>query len=205
MLIIAGCYIPPVPFPIPEEVALKLIADPPFYPGEVVSGTVVRLYQHFALLNVRGHKMALETQLMSWSVCRDASSVLGIGARIEAMALTRDYPARRKEWSLSNYRGMMSGGFWLSRLPLLENPWPTLADLYPDGSMVDVELVDFDRKNDAIVRFPGGARALAAMSGFYRHARNNSRLAIKPIIGEQLKVTVRGKLDGKYWLRPKFV
>lgn len=193
-----------MPFPIPEEVALRLIADPPFYPGEVVSGTVVRLYQHFALLNVRGCKMPLETPLMSWNEHRDASSVLEIGQRIEVMALTSDYHTRQKGRSRSNYQGMMSGGYWLSRLPLLENPWPALAERYPDGSIVEVELVDFDRKNDTIVRFPGGARALAAMCGFYRHARNMKRLAIKPVIGERLKVIVRGKLDGEYWLQPKF-
>lgn len=183
---------------------MRLIADPPFYPGEVVSGTVVRLYQHFALLNVRGYKMALETPLMSWNEHRDASSVLEIGQRIEVMALTSDYHTRQKGRSRSNYQGMMSGGYWLSRLPLLENPWPALAERYPDGSIVEVELVDFDRKNDAIVRFPGGARALAAMCGFYRHARNMKRLAIKPVIGERIKVIVRGKLDGEYWLQPKF-
>lgn len=183
---------------------MRLIADPPFYPGEVVFGTVVRLYQHFALLNVRGYKMALETPLMSWNEHRNASSVLEVGQRVDAMALTPNCHTRQKGRRRSNYQGMMSGGYWLSRLPLLDDPWPALAKRYPDGSMVEVELVDFDRKNDAIIEFPEGARALAAMCGLYRHARNNNRLAIKPVIGERLKVIVRGKLDGKYWLQPIF-
>lgn len=183
---------------------MRLIADPPFYPGEVVFGTVVRLYQHFALLNVRGYKMALEIPLMSWSEHRGASSILEIGQRIDAMALTRDYHTRQRGRSRSNYQGMMSGGYWLSRLPLLENPWPALAERYPDGSTVDVELVDFDRKNDAIIQFPEGARARVPMIGLDRYARRYNRIAIKPVIGEKLKVIVRGKLDGEYWLQPKF-
>lgn len=183
---------------------MKSFADLPFYPGEVVFGTVARLYQHFALLNVRGYKMPLETPLMSWNALRDASSILEIGQRIEAMALTSDYHARQKGRSRSSYQGMISGGYWLSRLPLLENPWPALAERYPDGAVVEVELVDFDRKSDAIVQFPEGARAVASMCGLYRHAKNNNRLTIKPVIGERLRVIVRGKLDGTHWLQPIF-
>lgn len=181
---------------------MKSFADPPFYPGELVFGTVVRLYQHFALLNVRGYKMPLETPLMSWNELRDASSILEIGQRIEVMALPRNYHARQKGRSRSNYQGMMSGGYWLSCLPLLENPWPTLAERYPDGSMVEVELVDFDWKNDSIVQFPEGARTRVPMIGLDRIARRNNRLAIRPIVGEKLRVIVRGDLNGRYWLQP---
>lgn len=182
---------------------MKLIADPPFYPGEVVSGTVVRLYQHFALLNVRGFKMPLETHLISWDAVMNVSSMLEIGQRTDVMVMTRNkfFDLRRQE--RSSYSNI-SSGYWLSRLPLLENPWPALAERYPDGSVVEVELVEYDRKNDTIVKLPEGLMARVPMVALDRYARRNKRLPMRPLPGESFKVIVRGNLAGHYWLQPYF-
>lgn len=183
---------------------MKLIADPPFYPGEVVFGTVVRLCRHFAELNVRGYKIPLDTRLISWDEISSASSILEIGQRIEVMALTRNHHIRQSRQDKSDHRGTMSDGYWLTRLPLLENPWPVLAERYPDGSVVEVELIEFGLKNDAIVQFPEGARTRVPMIGLDRYAKRHNRLAMRPLLGESFRVTVRGTLNGKYWLQPYF-
>jgi hypothetical protein len=92
--------------------------------------------------------------------------------------------------------------YWLSRLPLLDNPWPALERKYPNGSVLEVELVGYDKSNDAFVKLPEGVMAKVPMISLQRYARLKKQTLQAPLIGDSFRVILHGKLSGNFWLQP---
>lgn len=175
---------------------------PPFYPGEVVVGIVRKLRHHEAVLDVRGWRMPLEARLMSWNRVRSVSLDLELGQRLEVMVLTPETHVRLHACDRPSVMGKVHG-YFISRLPLLENPWPALAETYPDGSEIEVELVRYERKGYAIVRIADSVLSEMPMIGLERHAGRNQLLPVRPLPGDMIRVCVRGNLSGHFWLEPR--
>ena len=63
--------------------------DPPFYPGEVVTGRVTSLGYNHAALNVRGWPMLLDQELICWDALRSPAEVLAVDDKIKVMVQTQ--------------------------------------------------------------------------------------------------------------------
>ena len=180
---------------------MKINIDSLFFSGEVVTGTVIKLHHRFALIEMRGYKLPLESHLMSWESVIEPSSVFEAGERVKVMVMTQKSKMglRRSERSILTNR---NSDYWLTRLPLLENPWPFLERQYPDGSVVEVELVGYDKSNDAFVKLPEGVMAKVPMISLQRYARLKKQTLQAPLVGDSFRVIVHGKLNGNFWLQP---
>ncbi len=126
---------------------------PPFYSGETVVGRVVGLAPRFATIKVCGRIVPLEVAFMDWNALRTADEALSIGDRVEAVVYTGnrldEFHQRRWMWPKQVWNGA-----WLNRLPLLDDPWPRLMEKYSDGSVVEVEMVDYVNWYIARARLP---------------------------------------------------
>ena len=176
--------------------------NPPFYPGELVVGTVTKLRPAAAELDVRGWRMPLEARLMSWNRVRRVSLDLEIGQRLEVMVLTEASHVALHACCRPKPTGKVHG-YFLTRLPLLDNPWPALAEKYPDGSEIEAELVSYDRNGDATVRIADSVLSEARMAGLDRYVERNRLPPVRPWPGEITVVRVRGNLATDYWLEPR--
>jgi len=176
---------------------------PPFFAGELVVGTVRKLYRCMAELDVRGWQMPLNTGLMSWGELKHSASMLEIGQRLEVMVLSRNSIVSPDEWKRSRYSGSQVEGYWISRLPLLKNPWPELAKIYPDGSVIEVEFVEYDfNGSQAFVKLSEEILGKVSMIQVLHRSRFDSSFPIQLLPGETIRVMVHGKFDFGYWLRP---
>ncbi len=129
--------------------------DALFSPAEIVSGRVVGINPRFATLKIRCELVPLEKKCITWSALKSAEEVLSLGDRVEVMVFegSSDHMAhlRYHLWPKQVWEGR-----WSSRLPLLDDPWPSLMDRYPEGSVVEVEMVDYVNWYIARVRLPDG-------------------------------------------------
>ncbi|MFZ4534955.1 hypothetical protein [Propionivibrio sp.] len=164
--------------------------DPPFYPGETVVGRVVSLGPRFATIDIGGWQVPLETAFIDWNAYRTPGEVLSLGDRLNAVihddgrldSLYRRHGLRPKQiWD----------GFWLSRLPLLEDPWPALALKYPDGSVVEVEMIDYVNWYIARVRMPEGLVIELRTGDIHLKTKRSSNFLRKLHQGERFKVVFR--------------
>lgn len=128
--------------------------DLPFRSGEIVAGSVVDLRPNFAVIRVCGQLLPIATRDLEWNVILQAAEMLSIGDRLKAVV----YFAGDNEHG-NNQRTPPAcawNGMWLTRLPLLENPWRVLKEKYSEGSVVEVEMIDYVNWYVARVRFPEG-------------------------------------------------
>jgi len=129
--------------------------DPPFYPGEAISGRVVEINDRFAVINVRGWALPLEIKFIDWNFVRSPSDRFSVGDRVETVV--HDGPLRadyyRKYWLSPK---QIWHGYHLTRLPFLYNFWPELNNKYSEGSVVEVEFLDYTNWYIARVRMPEG-------------------------------------------------
>jgi hypothetical protein len=130
--------------------------DPPFYPNEAVTGHVVELNGWFAVVKVRGWELPLEKRFISWDVLKTASDALSISERIQVVvhaesAGKQDYQRRHL------YPTLFWHGFWLSRLPLLETPRQKYQSRYEEGSIIEVEFMDYINYYTARAKMPDGS------------------------------------------------
>ena len=177
--------------------------DPPFYPGEIVTGRVLKLLRNRAILDVRGWTMPLDKRLICWDALRCPSEVLSTGEKIEVMIQTYNHfdPIHKKAWAQISSK---FEGFWLTRLPLLENPWPRLIAKYPEGSIVEIEIVDYTALHTARARFPKGLLVEVPTLGMIRYAQQKNRPVRSFHPKERFNVVVRGTMPFHYWLQPYF-
>lgn len=176
--------------------------DPPFYPGEIVTGRVLKLKSAQAILNVRGWTIPLDKRLIGWDVLYSPAEVLSVGENIKVVIQTHACcdPVHKKVRTYFD----QCGEFWISRLPLLENPWPELAAKYPDGSVVEVEMVNYTAPHTARARFPEGLLVEVPLIGLARYARQKNQPVRRLHPKEQFSVMVRGSMPLRYWLQPCF-
>ena len=93
-------------------------------------------------------------------------------------------------------------GFWISRLPLIENPWPGLCAKYPDGTIVEVEMVDYLDRHTARAKLPEGLLVGVPLIGLVRYAQRNHRPLERFYPNECFNVMVHGTMPFNYWLQP---
>jgi hypothetical protein len=76
-------------------------------------------------------------------------------------------------------------------VPLLENPWPVLRAKYPEGSVVEVEMVDYVNWYIARVKMPEGLLVELRTNDIHLRTRK-SNAHLRPLNqGERFKVVFR--------------
>jgi len=134
---------------------VKKLIDPPFYAGEVVKARVLSVLRFYAVVEVRRWQMRLDKELLSWEALRYTSEVLSVGDHIDVLIQSTEHfdPLGESRCYRSDH---ITFGFWLTRLPLLKNPWPDIEAKYSTGSVVEVEFIDYVNWYIARVRLPEG-------------------------------------------------
>lgn len=172
---------------------------PPFFPEETVSGRVVSLSDRFAVVNVRGWLLPLETRFTDWNYLKRPSDLLSTGDRLDVVVHDE------KVTPLIYRRQLMSAkfawhGYWLDRLPLLHNFWPELEARYTEGSVVEVEFIDYTNWYIARVRMPEGY--IVEMRTNDIHPRMKSqRFSFKFQPGESFRVVIRTLSRRSMWVQ----
>ncbi|MBL8421317.1 MAG: hypothetical protein JNK92_11855 [Dechloromonas sp.] len=90
-----------------------------------------------------------------------------------------------------NRRQNFVGGFWLSRLPLFPNPWPALEEKYPDGSVVEVELIDYVNWYILRAKLPEGLAVELRTNNVHPCSGRHTELGRKLLPGEKIEVVFR--------------
>lgn len=161
-----------------------------FGTGEIVSGRVVALAPRFAALEIRQVLVPLGKEHMSWSALKSAEEAIGIGDRVEVMVFEGkdDHPSHRRYriWPRQIWDGR-----WASRLPLLDDPWPGLEEQYPEGSVVEVEMVDYVNWYIARVRLPDGLLVELRTNDIHLHTASNDQYARTLRPGERFRIVFR--------------
>ena len=128
--------------------------DLPFRSGEIVAGCVVGLRPNFAVVRVCGQLLPIISRNLDWNAIRQPSEILSIGDRLEAVVFIEGDKIYHN-WRSSS-PPLAWNGVWLTRLPLLVNPWILVREMYAEGSVVEVEMIDYVNWYIARVRFPEG-------------------------------------------------
>lgn len=170
---------------------MKAYPELPFYAGEIVAGKVIRLTNHYAVMDIRGVELPLETQFITWDALAKPAENLSLGDRLEVMMqFGKAIPEQRKlfyPWPKYD-----KDGFWLNRLPLLDNPWPTLCKRYQDGSVVEVEMIDYVNWYIARVRMPEGLIVELRTNDIHLSAsRRSKNYGRKLYRGERIRIVFR--------------
>lgn len=126
-----------------------------FYPEQIVTGRVIAMNDGFASIDVQGQVLPLENRFINWNSIGKPSAHLRLGERIQAVVHSKQckdtiYACRtltpRVFWQ----------GFWLDRLPLLDDPWPHFKSRHPEGSILEVEFLGYTNFYVAKVRTESG-------------------------------------------------
>ncbi len=172
---------------------------PPFFPEETIAGRVVSLSDRFAVLDIRGWHLPLETRFIDWNYLKNPSEILSIGCLLDVVVHDgKMIPAIYRRQFMSPK--FVWHGYWLDRLPLLENFWPELEERYTEGSVVEVEFIDYTNWYIGRVRMPGGY--IVEMRTNDIHPRMKSqRLSFKFQPGESFKVIIRQLSRRSMWVQ----
>ena len=174
-----------------------------FSPGEIVSGRVIALSPRFATLEIRSAMVPLGKECITWSALKSVEEALSLGDRVEVMVFEgeSDHPAHRRYrlWPRQVWDGR-----WASCLPLLDDPWPSLEDQYPEGSVVEVEMVDYVNWYIARVRLPGGLVVELRTNDIHLRTRKSDQY-VRPLRpGERFKVVFRRLYRPGGWVERHF-
>lgn len=140
--------------------------------GQVIEGEVKRLTDFGAFVEVNGVDGLLHVSEISWGRINKSSDVLKVGEKIKVYVLSVD--KENKKLSLSAKK-------------LVEDPWITVEEKYPVGSVVLGKVVRFSNFG-AFIELEAGVDALAHISEI-SHKR-----IVKPsdvlTIGEEIKAKI---------------
>lgn len=164
--------------------------NPLFSPAEIVSGRVIAMAPRFATLEIRREKIPLDRDSIGWSALKSVEEALSLGDRVEVMVFegNHNYPFHRRYYA---WPRQVCNGRWASRLPLLDDPWPLLEDQYPEGSVVEVEMVDYVNWYIARVRLPDGLLVELRTNDIHLRTRKTDEY-VRPLRqGERFKVAFR--------------
>ena len=167
--------------------------DLPFYSGEIVSAKVVELRRAAAILSIRGQFVTMDVAEMDWNALRSPDELLSIGDRLEVVVHVPNSDDLAM-WGLDARATDTLAGVWASRLPLLEDPWPGLRKKYPDGAVVEVEMVDYLNWYMARVRMPEGLVVKLRTRDFHPRMAKTTRFERTLRPGERFQVVFR-KID----------
>lgn len=177
---------------------MAIYEEVPFNSGDVVAGKVVGITDRFALINALGWELPLDTRHITWDVLRNPAERLSLGNRLELVVQTGMTARERRQLdypcSDAHY------GFWLSRLPLLENPWPALRERYQDGSVVEVEFIDYLNWYIGRVRMPEGLIIELRTNDIHPSSKRSNEYARKLQPGERFRVVFRRIYPSGGWV-----
>lgn len=170
--------------------------DPPFYADETVRAQVVQITRYFALLNVRGWMMPLERRWMSRNIITHPSELFSIDDRIDVVVHHTNKP--HPCYGRHQYYGKTIHGYWISLWPLQPEPKAELWRRYPEGAVVEVEMVGYIYNRNVRVKLPDGIE-VDLMRGdiFPRHLKEHQRFRNYQI-GERFSLVVRNSR----WVQP---
>lgn len=131
--------------------------DLPFYPNETVVGHVVALNDGLAVVKVRGWQLPLQKQFITWDVIKTAKDVLSIGERIQVVVQTENLGQQVFQRRAYFFPTIFWHGFWLNRLPLLTPPEEKFKHKYPEGSLLEVEFMEYINFYTARAKMPDGS------------------------------------------------
>jgi hypothetical protein len=164
--------------------------DALFSPGEQITGRVIAMTSRFATLEIRSTLIPLEKEFISWTALKSTDEVLSLGDRVEVMV----FEGREDHSSHRRYRlwpRQVWNGRWASRLPLLDDPWPSLEDQYPEGTVVEVEMIDYVNWYIARVRLPDGLVVELRTNDIHLRTPKSSSYVRTLYRGERFKVVFR--------------
>ena len=166
------------------------MTDHLFSPGEIVSGRVISIDPRFATLDIRCALIPLGKECLTWSALKSVGEELSLGDRVEVMVFEGDFdhPVHRRYrlWPKQVWDGR-----WASRLPLLDDPWPSLEDRYEEGSVLEVEMVDYVNWYIARVRLSDGLMVELRTNDIHLRTRKTNEY-VRPLCpGERFKVVFR--------------
>ena len=164
--------------------------DLPFYSGEIVAGKVCKMTNRYAVLTIRGWELPLETGFITWDALTKPAEKLSLGDRLEVMMQSGiSYNTLRKlGYPSPKYD---KNGFWLNRLPLLENPWPILCERYQEGSVVEVEMINYVNWYIARVRMPEGLIVELRTNDIHPRPLRSNEYGRKLYPGERIRIVFR--------------
>lgn len=140
--------------------------------GDVIEGEVKRLTDFGAFVEVNGVDGLLHVSEISWGRINKASDVLAIGEKVKVYVLNVDKENKKLSLSLKK---------------LVEDPWISVEEKYPVGSVVLGKVVRFSNFG-AFIELEPGVDALAHISEI-SHKR-----IVKPsdvlAIGEEIKAKI---------------
>lgn len=129
----------------------------PFYPGEIVTGHIEALHPLFATVKLAtGYRLPLEKRFLDWQPIARISDVLSVGDCIQAVVRSKDTLTS----AYNNCRTLKASiywkGFWLDRLPLVDDPLLDFQACHPVGSVIEVQFVCYVNHYTAHVRTAEG-------------------------------------------------
>ncbi|WP_026883031.1 bifunctional 4-hydroxy-3-methylbut-2-enyl diphosphate reductase/30S ribosomal protein S1 [Clostridium akagii] len=140
--------------------------------GQIIEGEVKRLTDFGAFVSVNGVDGLLHVSEISWGRVNKASDVLKVGEKIKVCIL--DVDKDKKKLSLSAKK-------------LVEDPWITVEEKYPVGSVVLGKVVRFSNFG-AFIELEPGVDALTHISEI-SHKRINKPSDVLAI-GEEIKAKI---------------
>jgi hypothetical protein len=182
---------PQLTFLIKGTLFMGTYLELPFYSGEIIAGRVTRLTDRCAIIDIRGWELPLETKFITWDAMTNPAEYLSLGERLEVMVQYdfSSHTLRKQGYPSPSFE---KDGFWLNRLPLLDNPCPRLCERYQDGAVVEVEMIDYVNWYIARVRMPEGLIVELRTNDIHLRASNHSReYGRKLYQGERIRVVFR--------------
>lgn len=169
--------------------------DPPFYADETVRAQVVQITRYFALLNVRGWMMPLHRRWMSRNIITHPSELFSIGDRIDVVVhhINKPHPC----FVRNRYYGATMHGYWVSLWPLQPDPKAELWGRYPEGSVVEVEIVGYIYNRNVRVKFPDGLEVDLKRGDIFPRHLNEPQRSGNYQVGERFKLVMRN-----HWVQP---
>ncbi|MDR3298733.1 MAG: hypothetical protein LBU43_01710 [Candidatus Accumulibacter sp.] len=175
----------------------------PFYSGETVTGQVVALGRRCASLNIRRWIVQIDKEFIDWNALRSPSELLSIGDRLQVVVHLHDAsnPIHRKYRLTPRHT---FHGAWASRLPLLDDPWPELQARYPEGTVVEVEMIDYVNWYIARVRMPEGLVVELRINDIHIRSSRTTNYQRPLCPGERFKVVFRKAYRPGGWVERHF-
>ena len=165
-----------------------------------VTGHVSRISDQYALLTIRGWELPLETRFMSWDALKNPAEKLSIGDRVKVMIQSgmSGNELRKLNYSWPKYH---KDGYWLNCLPFFENPWPRFINRYKEGSVIEVEMIDYLNWYIARVRMPDGFIIELRINDIHPRSKINTEYNRKLNSGERFRIIFRQIHGSGVWVQ----
>lgn len=131
------------------------LAHPPFYPNEIITGHVIELRYWYAIIKLWDWKLPIEKAFITWDLIDNVHEALHVGQRIQAVVQPESIGISQYQRSYQ-FPKLFWHGYWLNRLPLLESPEDKYKNHYPNGSIIEVEFLEYVNFYTAKARLPDG-------------------------------------------------